>query len=133
MPAQARFTAKNDGLKQEWAGRVYMNPPYGRPIAEWVEKLASAYEEGSVTEAIALFPARTDTGWYARLNDYPRCFIRGRLKFSGLKTNAPFPSIIVYLGPDISKFERRFGDMGGLFVRYKKGRVSCHSFTNQPC
>lgn len=35
------FTRAEDGLKQAWKGRCWMNPPYGREIAAWVRK---AYE-----------------------------------------------------------------------------------------
>ena len=27
-----------DGLAQPWYGKVYMNPPYDRTLAQWVEK-----------------------------------------------------------------------------------------------
>ena len=37
------FTPELDGLKQEWKGRCWMNPPYGRQIGEWVRK---AFESG---------------------------------------------------------------------------------------
>ncbi|HWQ61654.1 MAG TPA: DNA N-6-adenine-methyltransferase, partial [Negativicutes bacterium] len=36
------FTPKQDGLKQPWEGRVFMNPPYGKEIKRWVQK---AYNE----------------------------------------------------------------------------------------
>lgn len=33
------FTAKDDGLEQDWSNeRVFMNPPYGRTIGAWVKK-----------------------------------------------------------------------------------------------
>ena len=32
------FTPEQDGLKQEWTGTVWCNPPYGRKIGKWVEK-----------------------------------------------------------------------------------------------
>lgn len=36
------YTAEQDGLAQEWTGeRVFCNPPYGRQIGRWVEKLAT--------------------------------------------------------------------------------------------
>lgn len=34
----AYFTKKEDGLKQNWRGICWMNPPYGREISKWVEK-----------------------------------------------------------------------------------------------
>jgi phage N-6-adenine-methyltransferase len=32
------FTPADDGLAQTWTGRVWMNPPYGREIASWMQK-----------------------------------------------------------------------------------------------
>jgi phage N-6-adenine-methyltransferase len=32
------FTPEQDGLKHEWNGTVWCNPPYGRQIGKWVEK-----------------------------------------------------------------------------------------------
>lgn len=35
------FTKEQDGLRQDWKGTCWMNPPYGRTIGQWVKK---AYE-----------------------------------------------------------------------------------------
>ncbi len=35
------YTPDVDGLKQDWTGNCWMNPPYGREIGEWLRK---AYE-----------------------------------------------------------------------------------------
>lgn len=37
------FSKEQDGLKQDWSGVCWMNPPYGRTIGDWVKK---AYESG---------------------------------------------------------------------------------------
>jgi phage N-6-adenine-methyltransferase len=88
------FTPEQDGLKQEWSGICWMNPPYGRGIGKWMQK---AYESsGNGTIVVCLVPARTDTRWW---HDYAMKgqieFIKGRLKFGDAKTNAPFPSAVV--------------------------------------
>ena len=78
------FTPEMDGLKQEWTGVCWMNPPYGRQIGKWVQK---AYESArdNLATVICLLPARTDTRWF---HDYilPHAevqFIKGRIKFGG--------------------------------------------------
>ena len=88
------FDKDADGLKQEWRGKCWMNPPYGKEIGKWMKK---AYESaGSGTSVVCLVPARTDTKWW---HDYAMkgsiTFIRGRLKFGGSKNSAPFPSAVV--------------------------------------
>lgn len=36
------YTPEQDGLKQQWGGICWMNPPYGRETGKWLEK---AYKE----------------------------------------------------------------------------------------
>ena len=55
------FTMQNDGLFRSWAKQtVFMNPPYGRQISNWIRK---AYQEAQNpgTKVVCLIPARTDT------------------------------------------------------------------------
>ena len=35
------YTPDMDGLKQEWKGICWCNPPYGRQIGKWVERQQS--------------------------------------------------------------------------------------------
>lgn len=119
VPARRHYTEAEDGLARPWAGRVYMNPPYGGVIGRWVARLVEYYEASVVPEAIALVPARTDTRWFNLLRDYPLCFVRGRLHFSEADNGATFPSVAVYLGNDIAKFAKAFSDLGDIYVRYK--------------
>ncbi len=114
VPAGAYWTKDDNGLAQPWHGKVYMNPPYGDEIPAWVERLVNAYTAGEIIEGIALLPARTDTAWFQPLFDYPICFVRGRLKFSGAENSAPFPSAVVYVGPDVALFEDWFHDIGRI-------------------
>lgn len=117
VPAVNVFTKDDNGLMQDWFGKVYMNPPYGREIAEWVSYLVEQYEHGKVVEAIALVPSRTDTEWFRVLRDYPRCFVWGRLKFSDNGNAAPFPSMAVYLGRNLEAFREAFSDIGDIYIR----------------
>lgn len=90
------FTIEDDGMKHSWEGEtVFCNPPYSK-ISKWVEK---CYREGTKdkTVVVMLIPSRTDTKYFHKYI-YHRAeirFIRGRLRFSGSDSNAPFSSMIV--------------------------------------
>lgn len=86
------YTPEMDGLKQEWTGCCWCNPPYGKQIVEWVKKAAL-----SDATVVMLLPARTDTRWFHKwCLPYGKIeFLRGRLKFGGSKWSAPFPSMVV--------------------------------------
>ena len=94
------YTEEDNGLIQDWGGEVvFCNPPYGRQTVHWVKK---AYDESLKPDTIVviLIPARPDVSYF---HDYilPYAeirFIRGRLKFGGLKQSAPFPSLIAVFG-----------------------------------
>ena len=109
------YTADDDGLSKDWEGQtVFMNPPYGRKIGNWIQK---AYEEGEKgnTRVVALIPARTDTKyWHSYCMKASEIrFVKGRLKFGhgNAKNSAPFPSaVVVFSGsppPKISGMERK--------------------------
>lgn len=76
--ARVHLTAADDGLRHEWFGRVWLNPPYGRALPLWLERLC---RHGVGT---ALIFARTDTDaffdmvWRAAA---AAMFLRGRLRF----------------------------------------------------
>ena len=93
------YTAEQDGLSLPWGGEiVWCNPPYGREIGKWVKK---GYEESKTAVVVMLLPARTDTAWFHDFCTKGKItFIRGRIKFGGVKNSAPFPSMVV-------EFDRR--------------------------
>ena len=93
------YTKQENGLAQSWVGHsVFMNPPYGREIGDWVRKAWLSGEKPG-TVVVCLLPARTDTKWFHKYCvNGTIWFIRGRLKFGGAKNSAPFPSMIVIFG-----------------------------------
>lgn len=104
------YTPADDGLSKDWGGcRVFVNPPYGRHINDWVRK---GYEESRKpgTVVVMLIPARTDTTYFHEYIFHGKAdevrFLRGRLKFTdedgNAKDAAPFPSaVIVWRSPDM--------------------------------
>lgn len=102
------YTPEQDGLVQDWTGKAcWMNPPYGREISHWIKKAYDSTRQPGTT-VVALLPARTDTKYfhkyiYNTTSWSPRervsiRFIKGRLRFGGAKSGAPFPSMIVVFG-----------------------------------
>ena len=91
------FTIEDDGLLQDWSKDVvFMNPPYGREIKDWIKKAYEESKKGSTV--VCLIPSRTDTKYwhdYIFKYAYDIRFIKGRLKFGDVKTPAPFPSAII--------------------------------------
>ena len=100
--AKRHYTIQENGLEQEWSGRIYLNPPYGADTWEWLERLA---EHGN---GIALVFARTDTAGFHdfawRYADAMH-FFRGRLHFHHLngeraKGNCGGPSVLIAYGKE---------------------------------
>lgn len=92
----------DDGLRDDWFGRVWLNPPYGKLTEPFLNRLAT-YGNG-----VALVFARTETKMFfeqvwARADAI--LFLRGRLSFldatgTAAKANAGAPSVLVAYGED---------------------------------
>ena len=119
IPAAMHYTAMDDGLTQEWNGRVFMNPPYSAPSV-WIKKLQAEFESGRVTEAIALVPAATDTRWLSPLlKSQPVCFWTGRIKFLDMsykpRLSARQSHCLVYWGGNWERFKEVFDPYGVVY------------------
>lgn len=121
IKARTTFTRKDDGLRHNWTGRVWMNPPYSQPaIQHFAQKLVHEFAEGRVHAAIALTHNYTDTEWFhilARSADRI-CFTRGRIGFVSPDGDIAAPTqgqAFFYLGPDSEAFEAEFSGFG--FIR----------------
>lgn len=90
------FSLTEDGLVQSWEGVCWCHPPYGKAMRRWVRK---AYIESSRagTVVVCLLPARTDTVyWHEYVMKAAEVrLVKGRIKFEGQWSSAPFPSAIV--------------------------------------
>lgn len=115
----ARYISANEnGLNQEWHGRVWLNPPYAQPlISQFVEKLVDERASGNVDAAILLTHNYTDTGWFHKGCEIADaiCFPRGRIKFVDGEGNDCAPTqgqAFTYFGEDVEKFAAVFGQIG---------------------
>lgn len=112
------YTEAEDGLAHDWAGRLWMNPPYSQPLIEqFCTKLAESHKAGAVTEACVLVNNATETRWFQTLASVAAavCFPAGRVKFwaPGRREGAPLQGqAILYLGNRPEAFMSAFADFG---------------------
>ncbi len=115
IPAKKHYHLRNNGLLNEWEGRVWLNPPYGQFTPRWLKKMHE-HRNG-----IALVFARTDCAWF---HDYVAkadaiLFMKGRVKFvDGLgKTGgngAGSGSMLIAWGEENVKVLETMQDIGFL-------------------
>lgn len=122
--ASQYFTRDDDGLAQEWHGRVWLNPPYGGAQAAFTDHLLAEYQRGHVTAAVLLVNAHaTDTDWFQPLWDHILCFTNHRINFISPSGEAEGGSthgnVFIYLGEDWPAFAREFADFGAVVSRYR--------------
>lgn len=115
--AATYYTAEDDGLAHDWAGTVWMNPPYESGlIGQFVEKLCDAYASGSVTGAVVLVNNATETKWFQSLAEQASaiCFPKGRVKFwHPRKVAVPLQGqAVIFLGSDVDDFASAFSSFG---------------------
>jgi site-specific DNA-methyltransferase (adenine-specific) len=90
---------KWDGLTIDWGKSNFVNPPYSRKIKEaFINKAVIEAAKGKTV--VLLLPVSTSTKiFHDKIlpNKKDIRFIRGRLKFSGLKVNFKKDNMIVVL------------------------------------
>lgn len=130
--AASYYTRDDDGLSREWCGRVWMNPPFGKTIRSWTQKLRAEFEAGRVSAAVVLVPASVDTRWYRELDEVAAltCHMNGRLRYSNATNSAPFRTALLYFGPDVARFRRVFSAIGRC---YRRERVTAIGATCVTC
>ena len=120
--AEQYFTKKDDGLKQQWQGRVWLNPPYAQPfIAQFVAKMVDEWNANHLAAAIMLTHNYTDTVWFhqAAASADAICFTRGRIGFIDPHGTVAAPTqgqAFFYFGSDVDFFIGEFSSIGFVFV-----------------
>ena len=124
VQAATYFTVDQDGLARPWHGRVWLNPPFKRPlITQFVNKLVEEKPSGGVKEAILLTNNCTETEWFqmAAAESTAICFPNHRIEFlrpseDGLSLTTPGSPLqgqaVFYLGDSPSVFSKHFGTIG---------------------
>lgn len=121
VPAGARYTRLDDGLKKPWFGRVWLNPPFGPDTAFWIRRMID-HDHG-----VALVFSRTDAAWCqeAMARASATLFLAGRIEFVPGAENrhkrqrAGAGTVMFAFGEDCAEALVRLADKGVLF-RHKK-------------
>ena len=111
----------DDGLRDPWFGRVWVNPPYGKEMEPFLARLAY-WGQGT-----ALIFARTETAVFHKyVWDAADAilFLKGRLNFldangQRAKANAGAPSCLVAYGEGDAELLRTCG-LAGRFISLKE-------------
>jgi len=96
------YTEETNGLLQSWENEtVWVNPPY-KFAKDWVIKARNEVIKNNCNSVVMLIPARTETKIFheiiaPELGLMGILLLKGRLKFSGNKQGAPFPSALVVI------------------------------------
>jgi phage N-6-adenine-methyltransferase len=125
--ANTFYGRDDDGLSQDWTGRVWLNPPYAQPaIRQFVDKMVAEYGCGRVSEAIMLTHNYTDTGWFqtAARAASAICLTKGRIRFvSGEGGPAGTPTqgqAFFYFGQKPEGFADVFAPVGLIVTEWKQ-------------
>ncbi len=129
VQADEFYTAADDGLAQQWTGKVWMNPPYAKDlVVKFAEKLCYHFEQGDVTDAIVLVNNATETRWFQRMAQSAACvcFPKSRVKFwqppdedtgEEGETGGPLQGqAILYFGIKVPEFVSAFSPFGFVGV-----------------
>lgn len=115
------FDRHNNGLNQQWRGRVWMNHPFSRvnnPL--WIAKLESEFESRRVTQACCITFAATSEKWFQPLLRRPQCFLCPRTDYflpNGEKLRGVTKgSVVTYYGKNVATFAREFEKLGTVKV-----------------
>jgi hypothetical protein len=126
VSAEVAFSVDDgdDGLSAIWhthGGLVYVNPPYGQALKQWVPKMIAEGNAGA--EIVALLPNSTETVWFGKL--FAACQAaacwRGRLTFDGATTPAFFGSALFYFGHRPYAFADAFSQHAYVIKMAPKG------------
>lgn len=119
--ARVMYNKEDNGLLQEWAGRVWLNPPYSRPlINKFIEKMV-AHNNG-----IALVFNRLDSKLFQEqlLNKATSMLImKGRIKFlmpnGGCGGSAGCGSVLFAFGGGGNDLSLRDSGIEGKYIQLK--------------
>ncbi|GAM77090.1 modification methylase Bsp6I [Vibrio ishigakensis] len=121
IQADTYYTIDNSSLDKEWSGNVWMNPPYGRTIKDFCNKLVDEFESGRVKQAIVLTNNGTDTQWFDALSGISSAICHHKKRIAFLRptgervNNNTKGQIFMYIGDNSQAFRDEFNQYGATY------------------
>lgn len=121
--AKVMFNKNDDGLKQQWNGRVWLNPPYSRPLIENFLRRMAEHNNGMVLLFNRLDSAMMQDVVLKKASAMK--FLRKRVRFyrpDGTQGDSPgCGSVLFAFGEENAKVLKE-NSLEGIYIDLMKGR-----------
>jgi len=117
------WTKENSGLEKDWqipcAARIFVNPPYGRELRAWLDKIRVETARGA--HVIALLPGqRFEQAYFQSCIFTPAltsiCFVLRRIRFLGPdgmpRGSNPYGSMLYLFNGNHDRFKQHLSMLG---------------------
>lgn len=131
VDALAYYTKSYDGLKHDWARRIWCNPPYGKvagvgQVGVFLDKLIEEFAVDHASEGLILTNVCTGSAWFRRMWDWPLCFFSERIRFvldGGIPDSPRFDNVVAYVAPEArwDRFRAIFEPHGRIVLPARHG------------
>jgi ParB-like chromosome segregation protein Spo0J len=123
VKAEVFFSVKDNGLKQKWHGRTWINPPFCQPeVTQFSKAVVQKFHDKEISEACVLVNNATETDWAQTLMQSASavCFPKGRVRFvdvNGIqRPGSPIQGhMIFYFGENTQDFTDHFSKIGKVW------------------
>jgi phage N-6-adenine-methyltransferase len=124
--SQNNYTKEDNGLKQDWHGRVFVNPPFTSK-EDWLEKTITESQSSNVQTVFVVTPDSTDTKswWHKYIAEHADYiwFSEGRISYidpeTGEQMGSPtFGTAISIFGDPGEKTLTQLNNNGQLLKTY---------------
>ena len=116
--AETMYNKNHDGLTKDWVGRVWLNPPYSRPLIEQIVRKLAQHGNG-----IALLFNRCDSKMFQDIIFEKATaikFLRGRIRFfrpDGIRGDSPgCGAVLIAFGEENAEILKTC-NISGKYVR----------------
>lgn len=114
VKATTYYTEADNGLKKEWFGNVWLNPPYSTSLVQsFIDKVVSS----NFSQAIILVNNATETAWFGKLISKASAIVfhKGRIRFVKRDGEHGTPlqgQAFIYYGNNPQRFLEVFSKFG---------------------